>query len=302
MTTRLLVYTILLLLLPHGAANAEEGGDQSVLSVRELSSHGQHIEALRAYLSKDDVTVTLSDRLSAAKSAWALGLVDRARQYWDEALATRNFVGTERERELLGRAILELQEGNHEEARARGERAISSLPASPVRGQFYLLIAESLRAQGAYSQAEDYYRRAIDEVSPEDRSEAYFLLGESQLKLGLLNEARYSFSEVNSRSKYSSQSLRKLAEIDLSQRNFDGVLMWIAEGREMNPQEFEEPWVAYAQIYSLLETNQRDAALKELEQFRVRHSERDTWFGLAAAAIESSLAREAAVHGRRKQG
>src|SRR5690606_12410170 len=137
----------------------------------------------------------------------------RARQYWDEALATQNFVGTERERELLGRAILELQEGNYEEARARAERSAAELGPSAIRGQFWLLIAEAMKAQGAFTQAEAYYRRAIEEVSDESRSEAYFLLGETQLRLGLLKEARFSFSAVESRSGFSSRALRRLAEI-----------------------------------------------------------------------------------------
>lgn len=72
------------------------------------------------------------------------------------------------------------------------------------------------------SQAETYYRRAA-ETSPDGKSEVMFLLGECQRQLGLTSEARYSYTAVESKSKYSSAALQRLTDIDLSQRNYEGV-------------------------------------------------------------------------------
>lgn len=60
---------------------------------------------------------------------------------WDEALSQSDFVGSERERELLARAILELQEGRFDEARSRAESAAQTIASSPMRAQFWLVVA-----------------------------------------------------------------------------------------------------------------------------------------------------------------
>ncbi|MCC6954592.1 MAG: tetratricopeptide repeat protein [Deltaproteobacteria bacterium] len=278
-STKLVIAATALLLAMSAPALGE--GNGSLMSVRDLSSHGAHVEALSTYEGKAESEITLADRLAAAKSAWAIGLPDRARKYWDEALSEGNFVGSERQRELLARSILELQEENYDEARARAERAAADLDASPMRAQFWLVVAEALKAQGAYSQAEGYYRRAVSEASLDAKNEMTYLLGECQLRLGLLDDARYSYTAVEASSKYSAQALRRLAEIDLSQRNYEGALTWIAEGRDNNPQEFDDPWVGYARVSALLQLERMRDAEQELDQLRVRHSEKEPWYILA---------------------
>ena len=278
-STKLLIAAVALLVAVSAPALGQSRG--SLMSVRDLSAHGAHVEALSVFEEKSETEITLADRLAAAKSAWALGLPDRARRYWDEALSEGSFVGSERQRELLARAILELQEENHDEARARAERAAADLDASPMRAQFWLVVAEALKAQGAFSQAEGYYRRAVSEASLDAKNEMTYLLGECQLRLGLLDDARYSYTAVEASSKYSAQALRRLAEIDLSQRNYEGALTWIAEGRDNNPQEFDDPWVGYARVSALLKLDRMRDAEEELTQLRVRHSDKEPWYILA---------------------
>jgi tetratricopeptide (TPR) repeat protein len=261
------------------------------LTVRELSQQGRHLEALDRYDSAGGSTAVLADKLAAAKSAWALGLVDRSRQIWDETFLNKDFQGTERYREMLARAILELQEKNFEISRSFAERGAAELPHSELRSQFWLVIAEALAAQGANSQAEGYYRRAVDEGSGEQKNEATFLLGKCQLQLGLVSDARYTFAGVETSSKFSAATLRQLADIDYSQRNYEGVLTWIKEGREVAPSEFEEPWTGYAMVTALLELGRKADAEKELERLRVRYSDNDPWFALAASAVEATHAR-----------
>lgn len=282
------VVTALGVFLTFSAAKADNFGENnSLLSIRDLTAHGQHLEALKIFDEKEESKRSLADRLAAAKSAWALGLPDRARVIWDEALSQSDFVGSERERELLARAILELQEGRFDEARSRAESAAQTIASSPMRAQFWLVVAEALKSQGALSQAETYYRRAAEETSPDGKSEVMFLLGECQRQLGLTSEARYSYTAVESKSKYSSAALQRLTDIDLSQRNYEGVLTWVSEGRENNPQEFDDPWIGYAEISALVELDRVPDAQRMLEKLRVRHSDKDPWFLLAEAAVEA---------------
>lgn len=253
----------------------------------ELSREGRHFEAVVQSMDTGHLP-TVSDKLAAAKSAWALGLVDVARSYWDDALAHRDFRDSERSRAVLARAIMELQEGNHEEARAFAEAEAMRLSPSDLRAQFWLLIAEALKGQGANSLSEQYYKRALEEGGKETADEASYLLGECQYALGLVNDSRYSFASIETRSKFTAEALRRLAEIDLAQRNFNGVLVWVEEARDGYPSDFNDGWTSYAKVTALIETNELEQARKELERYLTKNSDKDNWFALAQAALEAA--------------
>ena len=278
------IYVVLFLLTVVSTASAQS------VPVRQLTLSGLHFEALTEAASKS--SLSLDDQLSAARSAWALGLADKARGYWDEALANESLVGEEKTKELLSRAILELQEGSLEESRRLAERTTANLPEGDLRSQFWLLIAESLRMQGALVQSESYYQKAVAEGASETKSEATYLLGECQLKQGRMNEARYSFAGVESRGKFAVAAIRRLIEIDLNQKSYEGVLTWISQGRENYPSEFEDPWIGYADITALLEAGRTEDAGQELSKLKNRHSETEPWFQVASATYEATLLKE----------
>lgn len=291
-----LLFAILWTLLLVVSAKAEDAGVaadvtelSSTDSISELSRRGYHFEAVSKLLERDNLT--LADQLAGAKSAWALGLVTRARALWDAALANKDFQDDERYRAALARSIVELQEANFEEARAIAERAAGGLAESELRGQFWLVIAEALKEQKAFSLAEEYYSRAIHDGDKALQNEARFLLGECQLKLGRVNDSRYSFASVESGTQYTQQALKRLVEIDLNQRNFEGVLTWISEGRESYPSDFRDGWTSYSRITALSELGREDDAKAELQAYRVRRSEKDSWFPLAEAAVEAKFVR-----------
>ncbi|MCB0322890.1 MAG: hypothetical protein KDD69_04930 [Bdellovibrionales bacterium] len=260
-------------------------------SITELSRRGMHYEALQTYIGESD-PADLSEQLALAQSAWALGLITTAREIWDDAFAQRGFEGIDRARATLSRAIMELQEGAYEEARALSERAAQDLPPSELRAQFWLVIAEALKEQGAASMAEGYYKKAVEEGRGAVKGEASYLLGECQFRLGRVNDARYSFASLETTSHYTAQALRRLAEIDYQQRNYEGVLTWIEEGRESFPSEFQDGWTGYTLVTALLEVGRFREAKKEAAALQVRHSEGDGWVALAQAALEARLARE----------
>jgi tetratricopeptide (TPR) repeat protein len=270
---------------------SEEVSDSGATdSISELSRKGNHFAAI-SKLIENDTNLNLADQLAAANSAWALGLVHRARALWDVALANKDFQDDERYRATLARSIVELQESNFEEARAIAERAAAALPESELRGQFWLVIAEALKEQKAFSLAEEYYSKAIRDGDKSLQNEARFLLGECQLKLGRMSDSRYSFASVESGTQYTEQALKRLVEIDLSQKNFEGVLTWIAEGRDSYPSDFRDGWTSYSRITALSELGREEDARAELQAYKVRRSEKDSWYPLAEAAVEAKFVR-----------
>lgn len=276
---------------PIAAALAPDARASVGTDIVEQTERGDHLKALVSYdkVENSELQISLADKLAAAKSAWALGLPSRARLSWDQALADPQFQGSERSRAQLARAIMELQEKNYEEARSIAERAAAENDIPAIRAQLHLVIAESLREQGATNLATDYYKKAREEGDKNTSNEAGFLLGETQLKLGQLTDARYSFTGIELTSPFAAQAIRRLAEIDLSQKNYDGVLTWIQEGRDNHFQEVDDAWSEYALIASLCELNRSKDADAELKTFRARYSETNSWYALAEAAIESHL-------------
>ncbi len=269
--------------------NANDGKHYYKESAAAEHALGSHFRAMIALL-ESEAEPTLADKLAGAESAWALGLINRARNLWIDILAQRGFQGQERYRAMLGRAILELQEGQYEEARSIAEQAAAQIGPSDIRAQLWLVVAEALKEQQAYSVAESYYKKAIEEGGREVKNEARYLLGESQIKLGMMNEARYAFTGVESSSSFTPQALRRLIEIDLQQRNYEGALTWITEGRESFPTEFRDGQISYAMVTALCELNRQEEALKEVEDLKVRHSVEHPWFVIASAAVEAKLA------------
>lgn len=267
-----------------------QSSSQADETIAELSDRGEHLKAVSKALEQEN-SLSLDERIHAGKSAWALGLPDRARSWWDEALAVKEFDGTERHRTLLARAIVELQEKRYDEARRIAERTANQLEASDLRAQLWLVIAEALKEQRALSLAEGYYRKALEDGSRGTKGEAQFLLAECLLTLGRVNEARYAFAAVATDAPEAARALRRLAELDLSQKNYDGALTWLEEGRETHADRFQDGWTSYAIISSLLAIGQSEKAQRELEQLKIRHGDADDWFLLSESAVEGAGAR-----------
>ncbi len=266
------------------AAHAEE-------SVADQTSRGDHYGALKQVFEADE-NLKLTDLISAAKSAWALGLSDVSRDYWRRSLAHHELTGTERYRALLAQAILEFQESRYDAARKIAEKAAGELESSDIRSQFWLVIADSLKEQDAFSLAQQYYRRAVSEATGTRKTEARFLLAECQHHLGLFTAARKNFVLTETGTPYTEKSLRYLIEIDLSQQNYDGIVTWVNAGREQVPESFNDQWVSYAYIVALINLNKSELAKKELAGFKIRHSADSSWYALAEAAVESELVQQ----------
>jgi len=250
-----------------------------------LSARGDHFQALLTFSAKSADSLSNADRLAAARSAWSLGLVDRARTLWDEVLADTAIDKSERARLLLSRAMLELQEGQYEQARAFSEEGARKLEQSDLRAQFWLVIAESLREQGIHSAALAYYEKAAAESATASKSESSYLLGECQARLGQLSQARQSFTAIPISAPPAAKGLRRLIELDLRDGDFQSTLTWLKEGYQSFPAEFDDPWLSYAKVISLVGVNQAKEARLSLASFKAKFSADNSWYQLAEAAV-----------------
>ena len=266
-----------------------------VEDIADLTRRGQHYAAIVRAQEKRDTELSLVDKLAVARSAWALGLIDVARRHWDEILVDPEFQGPERDRTMIARAILEFQEFRFEKSREIAQRAVHEMNESELKNQFWLVIAESLKEQRAFSQAEKYYQRAVDESRGEFRDEALYLLSVTQLELGVHEKARENFAAINMDSPYAAQALYRLTKIDFSQRNFAGVLLWINEGQRRHPDEFYNAWAGYAHVVSLLRTNRPEDARNTLTDLTSRFQATNPWILMATAAVETNWMEELLV-------
>ena len=267
-------------------AFAEVADNKALESVTALSRRGKHLEAIAQYRNLAEDQITLAEKIAAAHSAWAAGIIDLSRDLWNGILAQREFKGIERQRAVLSLAILELQENNPERARFLAEQSLSEVQTSDLKTQFLLLIGESLTEQGAHSKAENYYQEAVTTSNDVIRSEAKFLYGKNQLALGRIDSARKAFTEVETASDNAPEALFNLIKIDLDQGQYNGVLTWIKEGREEFPMQFEDSWVRYAYIVALANTKQLTKCAEEVSNFKTRYSDQNPWFILAQSEYE----------------
>lgn len=272
--------------------NSEANSASSFVSVDSLSSSGKHLRALSVYQTQLEDDRTLVEKLSAARSAWGLGLVDIARSIWDDALSDAALDGIERQRVTFARAIMELQEKNFEVARSMAEHALIRATEPKMRVQLSLLIAESLKSQGAWSLAETYYNAALENAEGVQRDEVVFLLAENQYTLGRLQDARKRYSEVDISSVYAPRALRRLIEIDFRDRSYNLLIPWIEQGRERFSSEFEDAWIRYVMTIALIEIGELAEADKEYVLFAKWYAENNGWRLLAQAALESAHVKE----------
>jgi len=273
-----------------GAAEAQYAAAGEVSPpISRLTMKGEHFEALEVYYRKDPSSRSIADTLSAARSAWQLGLVRDSRNLWDLALSQEHLGTVSRARALLARSVLELQEREYGSAIQFAQRGLTLLEASDLRAQFHLVLAESFLGQKVLSEARSFYQKAETEGSEETALQARFLRGEVELRLGLVDEARTSFTKIPMSSGFATRALGHLIELDSRRRDHSAVLTWVEQLRGTLKPEQVSSKLNYQHIVALLGTQQATKANHVLKQMKTTHSESDEWYQLADAAVEKAL-------------
>ena len=261
---------------------------QSAIEVQKKAAEARYYESLVEYEKIPRSRVGSETALAAARSAWALGLSDRAAEEFDLALRSEDLTEEKRARIMLSRGIVELQEGRQQSACLFAQKVTETLPEpGPLRSQAFLLWGQALLAQGAVSAAEEKLTFALSESSPGDMPEIHFQLGECQFQLGKYEEARKHFESVPVHMERTPASIRYLAMIALQLKKPSIAAFWLDKGRAEFPDNFLDSWVDYALTQVAISQNDRSRVKTLREQAAARYPQNDSWVVLLNAAAES---------------
>jgi len=256
------------------------------IEVQRKNARGEHFEALVLYERLAKRNMTLDARLAAARSAWAMGLVDQAVSEFEHLLLQDQLTERERVRIHLMRAILEYQEERHQVAALFAERAVSGLPEGTQRGQAWLVWGDSLQELKSYGAAQERYQSALKELAPDERVEAYFRMGLNLIRLGKLPEAQEALENVPLGHPRTPAAIRELARIALQNNRFNHASFWLERGKEDYPDDFLDSWVDYALIRVAQETGELERARDLRKKAKEKYPPSDPWVTLLNASAE----------------
>lgn len=262
---------------------------QHPVNVQRLSSEGEHFKALTMYEVLPDRVIGADTRLAAARSAWALGLNERAAKEFDAVLRVSDINTDLRARLTLSRGVLEFQEERYQEAVLYATKAVSYLKEpSPLRGRAYLLWGQSLSALKSYSIAEDKFLKALHECESTDIPEVNFSLGIIEMKLAKYNDAEERLKKVPAQHDRAAEALRSLASIALETGHDVQAKFWIEKGKLDYPDAFVDSWADYGLVQVALSQNDLLMARRKVEDAQQQYPPSDAWLILMQAALEKA--------------
>lgn len=260
---------------------------QHPVDVQRYMARGEYFEALTTFEQLPQRRITTDTRIAAAKSAWALGLMDRAAQELDAALKDDSLPRDERARQTVSRGIIEFQEGRYQDSILYAEKALSLVSGpSPLRARALCLWGQALFKTKAYGAAEEKLTEAL-KISPEsDEAEMRFIRGQIRFRLAKYQDAQADFETIPLDHDRAPLAIRYLARLALEQGNFEGAGFWLTKGRQEFPDYFVDSWVEYARMRIAAQTGDRATMSKLLEQAQKQYPPSDPWIVLAAATAE----------------
>ena len=259
------------------------------VDVQRLTADGDYFKALTVYEVLPDRQLDSDTYISAAKSAWALGLTKQANQLFDSILRGTTISTDERARITLSRAAIEYQEERYQEAALFAEKAASQIPEkSPLRGRALLLAGQSLIKLNAYAPAEDKLARAFGDAASSDRPEVAFALGTVQVKLGKFTDAERSFKAIPTEHPRAAAAVRSLATISMQSDQGDRARFWIEKGRANYPEAFLDSWADYGLTKVALDSGKIAEAREVVDKAAKRYPPSDGWLVLMQAALEQA--------------
>lgn len=263
---------------------------QHSIEVQKAQLNNDNWKALILFEKMPKRVSTKEAVISAGKSAWALGLVEKASILFDKALMEDNLDIETKADLLLSRGLIEYQEDNFEVAILFAKKASELFKSShPFRGRAYLLWAESLYAKNALGAAESIYRNALSEIDSESINEVNYLLGRCLLKNGKYDEAELSFAEIPFDNERAPEVIKYLAEISFDREDYKQVIILLSAGRKNYKNKFLDAWVDY--VLGVSEINENNLAKAKAIQAEANkiYPPSDYWLTLLNTKIEAAM-------------
>jgi tetratricopeptide (TPR) repeat protein len=282
---RMGAYSLLVLTL----LTARVADAQHPVDVQRLAAEGDYFKALAVYELLPSRQLDQDTYVSAAKSAWALGLTKQASALFDTVLRKQGLSDDDRARLTLSRAAIEHQEERYQEAALFAEKAAGYIvEKAPLRGRALLLLGQSLLRLGAYASAEEKLLEAFADAAPSDRPDVAFSLGTVQLKLGKLAEAERAFKAIPTDHLRAASAVRLLAVISLQSEQGDRARFWIERGKSNYSEGFLDSWGDYGLATVALKADNIAEARAVVEKAEKRYPPSDGWLILMQAALEQA--------------
>jgi len=218
------------------------------IDVARASANGDYFDALVIWNKLPKRRATTESIMAAAKSAWALGLGEKASELYDFAAHRPDSSARTRALATLSRGIIEFQESNYQLAVLFAERAIKEADEkhSDMVAKAEVLLGDSEKELDSLAGAEKHFLKAL-KLAPHDESYSVnFKLGEVQQRLGKLDEAAANFKEIPLNHELIVDAIKHLATIASEEKNYKETFFWLKYGRENYPEKFLSSWVDYA--------------------------------------------------------
>ncbi len=261
---------------------------QHSIDVQRQAAKGEYFDALASFEKLPKRRASTEAITAAARSAWGLGLSDRAIQEYDRALLDEKLGVVERSRIYLSRAIIEYQEDRFQTASLYAERSAGLLlESSPLRAKAYLVWGNTLSEMGQYAAAEQKYLQSLEEEDIDDKPEISFRLGTVQIRLGKIEEARSNFEKVPLHHDRTAETMRSLAQIALEDKNFKEAEFWLSKGRTEFPDSFLDSWVDYVLVRVAIGEDDKAKVSQLVEESLKKYPPSDDWLNLLQAAAEA---------------
>lgn len=266
---------------------------QHPVEVQRLAASGDYFVALTTFEKMPRRVATTQSIMSAARSAWALGLSSRALDEFDRALRDEKLGGEDRARIHLSKGIIEFQEGRFQVAALHSEKCIDTLNSlesagpNPLRAKAYLLWGDSLVHLNSLGQAEQKYMQALDDAAEDDKPQINFALGKCRVQLGKYEQARENFESIPVSHELTPESIRNLAGIALDTGKITAATFWLQKGRAEYPDNFLDSWVDYALLKAAISENDPQAVREIRTASTKKYPPSDQWLILLQAAAEA---------------
>lgn len=264
---------------------------QHPIDIQRASAAGEHFQAIVFAEKMPKRVATYDSSIALAKSAWALGLNQRALEEFDRILRSYNLGAEEKARIQVSKAILVFQEGRFQEAALHAEQAIREIGQSDslvaLRSKAHFVLAESFSKQDALGRAEEHYALALQGALPSEQPQIHYSLGALQLKLGKFDAAKTHFEQIPVNHDLTPRAIRGLAEVHLELGRPEAVTFWLSKARKEYPDHFLDSWVDYALMRSAIQQGHAEEVQTLREQVANRLPPSDPWVVLLNAAAEA---------------
>ncbi len=287
MKTALIIWTMIGMVALFATSEAVA---QHPIEIERSTAQGDYLQALVAFDKLPSRRATSTSVIAAGKSAWALGLDERAIKEFDKALRDPSLNDVQRGRILLSRGVIEFQEERSQVAALYAEKAVQALvEPSPLRAQAWSLWGDSLAKQNAWGSAEEKYSNAQKETAGDGVIDAHFKLGRCQMHLGKLEEARVNFENVPLQHEHAPAAIRNLALVALEQKRYTQATFWLEQGRQYFADDFLDSWVDYALVVAAANSHDREKVVSIRDAAIKKYPPSDYWFTLLNSAAEAYL-------------